>query len=126
MDKSLFTDATTSLGNSEELEVGVKMTKRVKGCLEERNDDGREKELSIGERRSGKIRMLGSWMNWKGDLRERLKRGGRTWWKTRQRLRGAKVSRKMQAKIVEASVETSMLFDSQAITWKVAEFQKIG
>ena len=79
----------------------------------------------FGDEGSGKISMLGSWMNWKEDLSERLKRGGRAWWKTRQRLRGAKISRRMQAKIVEASVESSMLFDCQARTWKVAEIQKM-
>ena len=125
VDKSLFADDTTILGNMEELEEGVKTTKEVMGWYEERNNDGKEEELVFGDEESGKIRMLGSWMNWKEDLSERLKRGGKAWWKTRQRLKDARISRLMQAKIVEASVESSMLFDCQARTWKVAEMQKM-
>ena len=95
------------------------------GWFEERNNDGKEEELLFGDDGSGKIRMLGSWMNWKEDLAERLKRGGRAWWKTKQRLKGAKISKRLQAKVVEASVESSMLFDCQARTWKLAEIRKM-
>ena len=123
--KSLFADDTTILGNMEELQQGVETTKEVMGWFEERNNDNKEEELIFGEESSGKIRMLGSWMNWKEDLEERVKRGNRAWWKTRQRLKGARISKRLQAKIVEACVESSMLFDCQARTWKVKEIKKM-
>ena len=69
--------------------------------------------------------MLGSWMGWSEDVKERLKQGGRLWWKTKQRLKVAKITMRLQEKVVEASVESSMLFDCQARTWRVREIKKL-
>ena len=40
-----------------------------------------------------------------------MKRANKTWWMTKKRLRGAKISKRLQAKIVEACVESTLLFD---------------
>ena len=55
-------------------------------------------------------------VGWKEDLEERLKRGRKAWWVTKKRLRGARISRRCKARIVEASVEATLLFDCQART----------
>ena len=125
IDKSLFADDTSVVGYMDELEYGVQATKDVMGWFEERNNDGKEESLMFGTEGSGKIRMLGSWMGWSEDVKERLKRGGRAWWKTKQRLKGTRISKKLQAKVVEASVESSMLFDCQARTWRVKEIRRL-
>ena len=44
---------------------------------------------------------------------------------TKQRLKDAKISKMLQARIVETSVESSMLFDCQARTWRVKEVKKL-
>ena len=56
------------------------MTKDVMASFEERNNDGKEEVLEFGTEESKKIRMLGSWMGWKEDVDERMKRGGKAWW----------------------------------------------
>ena len=53
--KSLFADDTTIVGNVEELQDGVNITKEVMGSFEERNNDGKEEELFFGSADSGKI-----------------------------------------------------------------------
>ena len=95
------------------------------GWYEERNNDGKEETLNFGEEESGKIRMLGSWMGWKEDVDERLKRGNRAWWRTKNRLKGAKFSKRIQARVVEACVESTLLFDCQARTWYVGEIDRL-
>ena len=114
IEKSLFADDTTILGNKAEIDGGVEVTKKVMASFEERNNDGKEEVLEFGTEESKKIRMLGSWMGWKEDIDERLKRANRSWWKTKNRLKGAKFSTRLQARVVEASVETSLLFNCQA------------
>ena len=64
-------------------------------------------------------------MGWSEDVSQRLKRGGRAWWITKQRLRGSKITKRLQAKIVEASVESSVLFDAQVRTWRAKELKRM-
>ena len=125
IDKSLFADDTTILGNKKELDRGVEVTKEVMTRFEEKNNDDKEEELEFGSGESGKVRMLGSWMEWQADVNERIKRGNAAWWKAKQRLKGAKISKKQQARIVEASVESTLLFDCQARTWKTKEIKRL-
>ena len=109
----------------DELDEGVQTTKEVMGWFEERNNDGKEERLVFGEEESKKIRMLGCWMGWSEDVSQRLKRGGRAWWITKQRLKGSKITKRLQAKIVEASVESSVLFDAQVRTWRAKELKRM-
>ena len=125
VEKALFADDTTVVGNKDEIDQGVAKTKEVMGWFEERNNDGKEESLDFGEEESGKIRMLGCWMGWKQDVDERLKRAGKAWWKTRNRLKGAKFSKKLQARVIEACVESALLFDCQTRTWQVGEIKRL-
>ena len=79
----------------------------------------------FGTEESGKVRMLGSWMGWKEDVDERLKRASRAWWKTRNRIRGVKFSRNLQARVVEACVESTLLFDCQGRSWRIGEIKRL-
>ena len=81
LEKSLFADDTTIVGSKAEIGRGVEKTKEVMDRFEEKNNDDKEEVLEFGKRESGKIRMLGSWMGWKEDVDERLKRGNRAWWR---------------------------------------------
>ena len=125
IDKSLFADDTTILGNAEELQQGVDKTKEVMGRFEERNNDSKEEELAFGKEESGQVRMLGSWMGWKEDVDQRLKRGSKTWWMTKKRLKGAKISKRLQGRIVEACVESTLLFDCHVRTWRISEINRL-
>ena len=122
---SLFADDTTVVGKGEELERGVEKTKEVMGWFEERNNDSKEEKLMFASEESGKVRMLGVYMGWEADSEERLKRGRKAWWVTKKRLRGTKMSKRCQARVVEASVEATILFDCQVRTWEVRELKRV-
>ena len=125
IEKSLFADDTTAVGDKKELEEGIKITKDVMGRWEERNNDGKEEVLEFGTEESGGIRMLGSWMGYKEDVSNRLKRAGMLWYKVKNRLIGSKLSKKKQARVVEACVESALLFDCQVRVWQVGEIKKL-
>merc|ERR1711911_400803 len=74
---------------------------------------------------SSGIRMLGCWMGWKADVEQRLARGRKAWAKVRGRLVGSKLSKKMQARIIEASVESGLLFDCAVRVWQIKEIQQL-
>ena len=60
VEKSLFADDTTAVGEKQELEVGIQITKQVMARFEERNNDGKEEALDFGMEGSGGVRMLGT------------------------------------------------------------------
>ena len=116
---------TTVVGDEEELEEGVEIVKRVMGDFKERNNEDKEERLEFGKEGSGDIRMLGCWMGWSEDVKQRLARGRKAWGKLRKRLVGSKLSKKVQARVVEASVESGLLFDCAVRVWQVREVQQL-
>ena len=125
IDKALFADDTTKVGKKKELDIGVRVTKEVMARLEERNNEDKEEVLEFGEEAGNRIRMLGCFMGWKEDVSKRSSRAGMAWSKVKRRLKGTKMSKTMQARIVEACVESTMLFDCQARTWHISEIKKL-
>ena len=117
VDLSLFADDTTVVGDKEELEDGVAATKRVMSRFEERNNDDKEEELPFEREGSSGIRMIGCWLGWNEDLKQRLARAGSAWAKLRGRLKGSKMLKKVQARVVEACVESCLFFDCQVRVW---------
>ena len=73
---SLFAYGTAILGTREELELGCKAIKEVMTTFEQRNNETKEERLVFGETLSHAIRRLGSWMNSKVDVQNRIKRAG--------------------------------------------------
>ena len=65
------------------------------------NNNDKEEVLDFGAEGSGGVRMLGSWLGWKEDVNNRLKRAGKVWGKLKGRLIGSRMSKKMQARVVE-------------------------
>ena len=80
--------------------------------------------LEFGKEEGKKIRMLGSYIGWE-DISQRLRRSGLSWFKIRNQLRGSRLSKKTQARIVETCVESTLLFDCQARTWRKGEMKKL-
>ena len=64
-------------------------------------------------------------MGWKVDVEQRLARGRKAWWKMRNRLRGSKMSRRLQARVVEVCVESGLLFECQVRVWQAKEVKKM-
>ena len=125
VEKSLFADDTTAVGNQEELNVGIEVIKEVMGRFEERNNDNKEEALVFGDVDSGKVRMLGTWLGWKEGVDNRIARAGRAWFAVRGRLIGSRLSKKKQARIVETCVENALLFDCQVRVWQVREMNRL-
>ena len=65
-----------------------------------------------------KERMLGSYICRKEDVKQRIKRAG-----TARKLKGSRMSKRMQARVVQACVESTLLFDVQVKTWRIGDLK---
>ena len=112
VEKGLFADDTSIVGKGRELEEGIRITKEIMGKFEERNNNHKEEILEFGKEGSNNIRMLGSYMGFKEDVNQRVRRGGAAWNKVKRQLKGSKLPKKVHARIVEACVESTMLYNA--------------
>ena len=125
IDKELFADDTSVIGKKNEIELGLRTIKEVMNRFEEKNNDDKEEEVIFGTEDSNKIRMLGSWLGPAEDIKQRKKRAGAAWVKVKTQLKGSRLSKRSQAKIVQACAESAMLFDCQVRTWQAGEIKKL-
>ena len=125
IERGLFADDTTVAGKKGEIEAGVNATKEVMAKFEEKNNDDKEEILEFGTAESDNIRMLGVWMGEGEDVKQRLKRAGAAWMKVKNQLRGSKLPKKVQARVVESCVENTLLFDCAVQTWRQSELRKL-
>ena len=125
IDKGLFADDTNLVGRKKEMTEGLKAVKEVMDKFEERNNEDKEEEIVFGTEDSNKIRILGCYLGPTEDVRQRVKRAGATWVKIKARLKGSRLSKKIQARVVEATVESTLLFDASTRTWQVRELKKM-
>jgi hypothetical protein len=93
--------------------------------LEEKNNEDKEEVLEFGEEEGYSIRMLGCYMGYKEDISQRSRRSGMAWSRVKRRLKGTKMSKSRQARIVEACIESTLLFDCQTRTWQISELNKL-
>ena len=63
------------------------------------------------------IRVLGSWVGTKEDVNMQLRRAGGLWAKVKEQMKNTRLSKRWQASIVQACVESALLFDCQARVW---------
>ena len=125
MDSALFADDTTGAGKKKELDIGINIIKEEMSRVEEMNNEDKEEVLVFGTEEGEKIRMLGSYIGDKVDIQQRKKRGGNAWSKVKKQLKSSKMSKKLQARIVEAMVESTMLFDCSVRPWYVRDIKKL-
>ena len=74
------------------------------------DEENKELSLRFGEEESGAIRMLEVWMSPETDNRNTTKRAGGLWGKVKTRLKDSRLPLKTRARIVEACVESAILF----------------
>ena len=113
----LFADDTTIVGTNEEMDGGVNALKEVIGKFEERSNDQKEDCLDFWMEESESIGVLGSWVGTKEDVNMRLRRAGGLWAKVEEQLKNTRLSKRSQARIVQARVESALLFDCEARVW---------
>ena len=114
---SLFAADTTIVGERKEMQEGVQIVKDVMSQSEEKNNEDKEEVAVFGTSEAEEIRMLGSWLGPKEDLKKRKKRAGTLWAKCRPQLIKSKLPKKKQAQVLERCVESGLLFDCVARPW---------
>ena len=122
---SLFADDTTIIGTKSEIDSGVNSIKTVMRRFEEENNEDKEESLKFGEEESEAIRMLGVWMGPDADNKNRIKRAGGLWAKIKNQLRGSGLPLKTRARVVEACVESALLFDCATRTWYQKDMKRL-
>ena len=122
---ALFADDTTIVGMSGEIDEGVRAVKSVMNEWEERNNEAKEEVLEFGTNEGGGVRVLGSWVSASADVNNRIKRANGLWWRVKAWLKSSRLTRKWQGRVVEACVESSLLYDCQARVWYKKDMKKL-
>ena len=110
-DLSLSADDTTIIGSSEEIAMGKEITEEVMGEFEEQTNKSKEEHVNFRDLESGNIRMLGTWLGHEKDKKIRLQRASKVWATIKKISFKCKLSKITQAKVFEACVEGTMLFN---------------
>ena len=122
---ALFADDTVIVSTKGEMDESVQRVKEVMNRWEERNNEDKEEVLDFGTEEGEEIRVLGSWVGMDADVKNRIKRAGRLWGNVKGWLKGSRLSKRWQGKIVEACVESSLLYDCQARVWYKKDVKKL-
>ena len=91
--------------------MGKDIIEEVMGNFEEQTNKSKEEHVIFGDSESGNVRMLGTWLEHEKDTKMRLQRTGKVWSTIRKRFLKCKLSKVTQAKVFEACVEGTMLFN---------------
>ena len=122
---ALFAVDTTILSNKESMGVARNTTKRVMGLFEEKTNVSKEENITLGETSAAGTRFLGFWLGEAEDTRVRLQHGMGACTKIKRRLKNSRLTKRTQARVVEAVVESTMLYNCQVRTWNVSEINRI-
>ena len=122
---SLFADDTTILGTTDEMETGCAAIKETMQMFEERNNASKEEKLVFGDSQSADTRMLGCWVDPKIDTRRRISRAAKLWARVKPQLMKSRLSKRQQALIIQACVETGLLFDATTRSWHKSEIKSM-
>lgn len=112
LEMSLFADDTTVIGTQKEIQEGKKIIEKVMKQFEELTNVDKEENLIFGSEQSEDIRMLGTWLGRKTDMKHRIQRAGKAWATIRKRFTKCRLSKITQAKVFEACIESTLLFNA--------------
>ena len=121
IDNALFADDSTLLGLLEELAS----EKEVIKAETLKFHDGKEEVIAFGCETSAKTRMLGTMLGKKEDRAARIKRVYTAWTKVKRWLWRSSLKKRTRTLIVQAVVESTMLFDCSARAWSPTDLQKM-
>ena len=121
----LFADDSTIIGWTEELREGKEVIKKSILNFEEKCHDGKEEFVTFGTKEADKTRILGTLLGKKDDRAARIKRGFTSCSKVRRWFWKSKLSRRTRSRILQAMVESTMLFDSQARAWAPSDLARL-
>ena len=121
----LFADDTTILSQATNMEAAKQTTKEVMKLFEEKINDSKEENVTLGEPSAAGTRVLGIWPGEKEDTNARVRRGMGAWAKVKRRLKHSRLTKRTQARVVEAVVESSMLYKCHIRTWTLEEIARM-
>ena len=121
---SLFADDSTLIGWSEELKEGKETIKKEMMKFEEKRHDGKEETIWFASETAENTRMLGTLIGKKKDREARIRRANGAWAKVKKWLWKSKLSKRTRALVVQAVVESSLLFDCNARPWTVGDLNR--
>ena len=124
LSSALFADDTSLLGKKGDMDEDVRVTKEVMSKWEESDNADKEEVLEFGTNEGANVRVLGSWMG-EEDINHRKRRAGMLWGRVKVWLKGTCLSKRWQARVVEACVESSLLYDCQARVWYKRDMRKL-
>ena len=124
LEDSLFADDTSLLGWTEELVIGKEVIKKKMMEFEEKCHDGKEESITFATTSAQKTRMLGTLIGKREDRGARIKRGYHAWSKVKQWLWNSSLSKRTRALVVQAVVESTLLFDCSVRAWTPTDIQK--
>ena len=99
------------VGIKEETDKGVNDVKKVMNKFEGRSNDQKEERQDFYMEGSESIRVFRSQIGKKEDVNFSMRRAGGLWAKVKKQLKNTRLSKRWQAKIVQACAESALLFD---------------
>ena len=92
--------------------------------FEEKCHDGKEETIWFASETAENTRMLGTLIGKKKDREARIRRANGAWAKVKKWLWKSKLSKRTRALVVQAVVESSLLFDCNARPWTVGDLNR--
>ena len=123
--ETVFADDTTLIGWTDEQRTGKEIVKSRLWHFEEKCHDGKEENMVFGSAGARQTRMLGTRIDLKEDIEARLKRGYMAWSKLRHWFWRSSLTKRTRAVIVQAVVESNLLFDSSTRPWNTTSIRKL-
>ena len=121
----LFADDTTILCQPTYMENAKNTTKRIMGLFEEKTNESKEEDIILGEPSAAETRFLVTWIGEIEDTNTRVKRSMGAWSKVKRRLKHSRLTKKTQARVIEAVVESAMLYNCSVRTWSIGEIKRL-
>ena len=121
----LFADDTTLCGTRAEIQQGRDCVVEILERFEEKCHPDKEEVMRIGHPFGGKIRILGSYSCSKEDTKRKREKMQRAAIIIRRRICKSALSKRTQARVLEACVESIGLFDAAITPWPKSEIRQI-
>ena len=113
------------LGEEKKMEMAVPLTKEIMMSFEEKSNGDKEERMVFGGGEEGKTRMLGCLMGAAEDIKQRIARAVKTWFKVKKQLTRSQLPKTSQARKLQACVENALLFDCNTCVWCKKDVKKL-
>ena len=113
---------TTPPSGAQPEKCGQDVTRSKKPCRAS-NNTLKEEKLIFGAKQWAGIRMLGCWVDLRIDTQNRIARAAKLWAKLKPQLIKCRLSKRQQALVLQACVESGLLFNAATRSWQKMEIK---